>query len=210
GRLGGDPVRQPADLRQALLGDPARRGGAARARSASGAPGRAAAVLRPRDPAHRRARRAPDPHHLGPVAGHAARRVPRLPRLRARGRVVERDAEGRALRVSGTIADIDSRKRAETALQEAEARYRSLVDLAPNGVLVHSAGVIEYANPAAARLLKAESPAQLIGMQLEALFNPADLPRVRERQSVLLAAPAAVGFEERRMRCLDGTELIVE
>ncbi|TMH99509.1 MAG: EAL domain-containing protein, partial [Betaproteobacteria bacterium] len=130
--------------------------------------------------------------------------------LQARGRVVERDAEGRALRVSGTIADIDSRKRAETALQEAEARYRSLVDLAPNGVLVHSAGVIEYANPAAARLLKAESPARLIGMQLEALFNPADLPRVRERQSVLLAAPAAVGFEERRMRCLDGTELIVE
>src|SRR5256885_16474466 len=63
--------------------------------------------------------------------------------LQARGRVVERDAEGRALRVSGTIADIDSRKRAETALQEAEARYRSLVDLAPNGVLVHSAGVIE-------------------------------------------------------------------
>ena len=130
--------------------------------------------------------------------------------LQARGRVVERDAEGRALRVSGTIADIDSRKRAETALQEAEARYRSLVDLAPNGVLVHSAGVIEYANPAAARLLKAESPAQLIGTRLEALFNPADLPRVRERQSVLLAAPAAVGFEERRMRCLDGTELIVE
>ena len=130
--------------------------------------------------------------------------------LQARGRVVERDAEGRALRVSGTIADIDSRKRAETALQEAEARYRSLVDLAPNGVLVHSAGVIEYANPAAARLLKAESPAQLVGMQLEALFDPLELPRVRERQSVLLAAPAAVGFEERRMRCLDGTELIVE
>src|SRR2546427_4278826 len=130
--------------------------------------------------------------------------------LQARGRVVERDAEGRALRVSGTIADIDSRKRAETALQEAEARYRSLVDLAPNGVLVHSAGVIEYANPAAARLLKAEAPAQLIGMQLEALFDPLELPRVRERQSVLLAAPAAVGFEERRMRCLDGTELIVE
>jgi len=130
--------------------------------------------------------------------------------LQARGRVVERDAEGRALRVSGTIADIDSRKRAETALQDAEQRYRSLVDLAPNGVMVHSAGVIEYANPAAARLLKAESPARLIGMQVEALFSPADLPRVRERQSVLVAAPAAVGFEERHMRCLDGTELIVE
>src|SRR5205807_1482603 len=101
--------------------------------------------------------------------------------LQARGRVVERDAEGRALRVSGTIADIDSRRRAETALQEAEQRYRSLVDLAPNGVMVHSGGVIAYANPAAARLLKADSPAQLVGLKIDALFHPSDLPRVRER-----------------------------
>ena len=130
--------------------------------------------------------------------------------LQARGRVVERDAEGRALRVSGTIADIDSRKLAETALQEAELRYRSLVDLAPNGVMVHSGGVIAYVNPAAARLLKADSPAQLVGLELEALFHPNDLPRVRERQRGLLAAPSAVGFEERRLRCLDGSEIIVE
>jgi len=53
--------------------------------------------------------------------------------LQARGRVVERDAEGRALRVSGTIADIDSRKRAETALQDAEQRYARWSTLAPTG-----------------------------------------------------------------------------
>src|SRR2546426_1387906 len=113
--------------------------------------------------------------------------------LQARGRVVERDAEGRALRVSGTIADIDSRKRAETALQEAEQRYRSLADFAPDAIVVHSARVVEYANPAAARLFRAAAPRQLVGLRLEDLFNPADLARVRERQSVLLAAPAAVG-----------------
>ena len=45
---------------------------------------RAAAVLRPRDRAHRQARRAPDPHHLGPVAPRRGRRVPRLPRRRPR------------------------------------------------------------------------------------------------------------------------------
>jgi len=130
--------------------------------------------------------------------------------LQARGRVVERDAEGRALRVSGTIADIDSRRRAETALQEAEQRYRSLVDLAPNGVMVHSGGVIAYANPAAARLLKADSPAQLVGLKIDALFHPSDLPRVRERLRGLLAAPSAIGFEERHLRCLDGSDIIVE
>src|SRR5437899_4141652 len=130
--------------------------------------------------------------------------------LQAGGRVVGRDAEGRALRVSGTIADIDSRKRAETALQDAEQRYRSLVDLAPNGVMVHSRGVIAYVNPAAVRLLKADSPAQLVGLELEALFHPSDLPRVRERQRSLQTAPSAVGFEERHLRCLDGSEIIVE
>ncbi len=130
--------------------------------------------------------------------------------LQARGRVVERDAEGRALRVSGIIADIDSRKRAETALQDAEQRYRSLVDLAPNGVMVHSGGVIAYVNPAAVRLLKADSPDQLVGRGLEALFHPDDLPRVRERQRALLTAPGAVGFEERHLRCLDGSEIVVE
>src|SRR5688572_10193956 len=36
--------------------------------------------------------------------------------LHARGRVTERDANGRAFRMSGTVADIDGRKRAEAAL----------------------------------------------------------------------------------------------
>src|SRR2546425_2435987 len=36
----------------------------------------------------------------------------------------------------------------------------------------------------------------LFRSQLEALFDPLELPRVRERQSVLLAAPAAVRSEE--------------
>jgi diguanylate cyclase (GGDEF)-like protein/PAS domain S-box-containing protein len=130
--------------------------------------------------------------------------------LQARGRVVERDAEGRALRVSGTIADIDSRKRAETALQDAEQRYRSLAEFAPDGLVVHSGRVVEYANPAAARLLKADSPRQLIGMQLESLFHPGELERVRERQQQLESAPGASTFEERRLRCLDGSETIVE
>ncbi|HXM81281.1 MAG TPA: EAL domain-containing protein [Burkholderiales bacterium] len=130
--------------------------------------------------------------------------------LQARGRVVERDAEGRALRVSGTVADIDSRKRAETALQDAELRYRSLVDFAPDAIVVHSARLVEYANPAAARLFKAAAPRQLVGLRLEDLFNPADLARVCERQEGLEAGPGTTTFEERRLRCVDASETLVE
>jgi len=48
--------------------------------------------------------------------------------LHARGRVTEHAADGRAKRISGTVADIDERKRAEAALAEREQRFRDVVD----------------------------------------------------------------------------------
>lgn len=47
----------------------------------------------------------------------------------SRGRVIERSATGRALRLSGINIDIHGRKAAELALAESEARYRSLTAL---------------------------------------------------------------------------------
>ena len=48
--------------------------------------------------------------------------------LQARGRVTERGEDGRARRVSGTVADIDDHKRAEAALAEREQRFRDVVE----------------------------------------------------------------------------------
>ena len=49
--------------------------------------------------------------------------------LHARGEVTERDATGRALRMSGVVADIDARKRAEAAVLEAEQRFRDVAEV---------------------------------------------------------------------------------
>jgi len=49
--------------------------------------------------------------------------------IMSRGRVTERGADGRALRLSGINIDIHGRKAAELALAESEARYRSLIAL---------------------------------------------------------------------------------
>ena len=131
--------------------------------------------------------------------------------LHARGHVTERDAAGRAKRMSGIVADIDARKNAEAALRDAERRYRSVVDFAPHGIVVHFDGIIEYANVAAARLLNARSPAALVGVQLDSLFHPSDLPNVQGRRRSLLAnGPAMTDFRERRMLRLDGSEMIAE
>ena len=50
--------------------------------------------------------------------------------LYARGRVTEHTSHGRAKHVSGTVADIDERKRAEAAVAEREQRFRDVVDAA--------------------------------------------------------------------------------
>ena len=130
--------------------------------------------------------------------------------LHARGRVTERDADGRAVFVSGTVADIDERKRAEEALREAEQRYRSLVELAPDGVIVMCGGMVEYANPAAARIVRAGSPRKLAGMRVEDFIDPRSRSRYYERMRYLEAGPGSTSFEERRIRGFDGAEIVVE
>ena len=49
--------------------------------------------------------------------------------LHARGRVTERDKEGRALRMSGMVADIDVRKMVEAAVSEADRRFRDVASV---------------------------------------------------------------------------------
>ena len=46
--------------------------------------------------------------------------------LHAKGRVTERGGDGRATRMSGIVADIDARKRAEAAAEEGERRFRDV------------------------------------------------------------------------------------
>jgi PAS domain S-box-containing protein len=51
-----------------------------------------------------------------------------------RGKVVERDAQGRPLLMVGTQMDVSSRKAAELSLQEQQGSFRSLFELSPVGI----------------------------------------------------------------------------
>ncbi|HVL35446.1 MAG TPA: EAL domain-containing protein [Burkholderiales bacterium] len=78
---------------------------------------------------------------------------------------VRRDAAGRFLGYRGVGHDVTEQRRAERTLE----RYRAIVEAAPDGLVLTAGGVIEYANAAAARLLRAGGAGELAGQRLAEL-----------------------------------------
>ncbi len=99
---------------------------------------------------------------------------------------------------------------AEKALRESEERYRRLVELCPDAVLVvQGDGKLAFVNLAGARLLGAERPQQLMGMTALDLVHPDNRDGTRDRMERLRAGKAVPLAEERMVR-LDGGVIDVE
>ena len=106
------------------------------------------------------------------------------------------------------IVDLTDRKKIELALRDSETRYRSLLDIMPDGVRVNRDGRVIYANDAEAKILGATSPDDLIGRP--ANFMPAEeAEKVRARQEMLDRQEIAGWRQNSRIR-LDGTRVAVE
>lgn len=77
--------------------------------------------------------------------------------------VVERNESGRVSHYQGVVLDITERKRVEDALRLSEQKYRTIVEHAPFGISRSTrGGKLLGANPAFARILKYDSPEQLM------------------------------------------------
>ena len=105
--------------------------------------------------------------------------------------------------------DITGRKRAEELLKESEERYRRLVELSPVAMAVHSGGKIVYANAAAAKLLGASEPAELVDRPVLSVVHPDDQALVMERVALMMDGNQVDLTEERFVR-LDGGIVDVE
>ena len=73
------------------------------------------------------------------------------------------DAGGSVQYVLSTGIDITSRHEAELALKESEERYRSLVEMSPDTIAIHSGGKFVYINSTGKKLLGAATTADIIG-----------------------------------------------
>ncbi|MCW5613177.1 MAG: PAS domain S-box protein [Rubrivivax sp.] len=88
-----------------------------------------------------------------------------------RGRVVERDADGRALRMVGTHMDISEQVRAEQALRASEQRLATTLDSIGDAVIATDlAGRVVRLNPAGERLT-GWSAADAVGRPLAEVFR---------------------------------------
>lgn len=117
---------------------------------------------------------------------------------------------GGRLLVQQVFHDLRRIRQAHQALEESAFRYRQLVDLSPDAIAVHCEGKIAFVNPAAARLLGAESPDELVGRPILDLVHPDSLPTVRQRIQRMIATGQPEPLIEERFLRLDGSPLEVE
>lgn len=94
--------------------------------------------------------------------------------------------------------------------RESDSRYRQLVELAPDGILVHDGERIVLGNAAAARLAGARCREELIGLPVDTFLHP---PYLKAAQSLILDArePGELSPPVRdTFRRLDGSLVDVE
>ncbi len=102
------------------------------------------------------------------------------------------------------------RTKAQVALRESEERYRLLVELSPETILVQSEGNIAYINPAGVKLLGAAGSEELIGTALLDRIHPVNRTFVQQRIQQVQEQGQQASLAEIRMVRVDGRMIDVE
>jgi PAS domain S-box-containing protein len=102
------------------------------------------------------------------------------------------------------------RKQAEEALLSSEERYRSLVELSPDALLVLSEERVIFINSAGARLLGASAADQIIGRSIRQVVHPKRWKDFQRRLLQLVQDGKPIPFLEEKLLHLDGSALDVE
>jgi PAS domain S-box-containing protein len=120
------------------------------------------------------------------------------------------DAGGNLTSIVGTVQDITDRKVSEAALQESKTRYRSILRVAPVGIVIHQDGKIVFANPASVKIIGASSINQIIGRDINSIIHPDNLEAALQRINRLVSGEQGLYPVEDRYLRFDGNIIDVE
>ncbi len=102
-------------------------------------------------------------------------------------------------------------KRTEQRLQESENRYRQLIDLSPDAIVVHTVtGETMFVNAAAMSMFRAERKTDLLGKPVMQFVHPDCRERIHAQIEQAIQHNEAVPLHEQKLLRLDGTPLYVE
>ncbi len=88
--------------------------------------------------------------------------------------------DGKVTAILSITRDITVRREIEQALQQSEEKYRNLVEIAPDGILMIGDKGISLINPAGLKLLGVSSSAEILNRPLTDFFSEEDLVLVRQ------------------------------
>ena len=117
--------------------------------------------------------------------------------------------DGEVTRIAMIARDITDRKMSEDALRESEERYRRLVEISPDAVLIHREGKIVFINPAGLKMLGASHSSEIIGKEVLEFIQPTYRDTLRENIEKDLSGEITPTLELHMLR-LDGTSVIIE
>ncbi len=115
-----------------------------------------------------------------------------------------------AVRAIGATQDVTELKSAQLALKTSEERYRTLIEWSPDAFLVHRAGKILYANPAAIRLFGASYAQILLDKPTSELIHPDSLAEQSARMKSIYNHETIQPLVEAKFLRLDGSVIDVE
>jgi diguanylate cyclase (GGDEF)-like protein/PAS domain S-box-containing protein len=99
---------------------------------------------------------------------------------------------------------------AEAALRESEMRFRSVVELMPDAIVVHRGGKLLHINPAGVAMFGAKTDHDLIGKPILQFVHP-DFQKIVQARIINVAEHGlAAGMNEERFVRLDGTSFDAE
>ena len=118
--------------------------------------------------------------------------------------------DGEPLKLAGIVIDVSEHRADRRTIADLIDRYRLLVELSPDGLIVHQNGLIVYANPSAGRFVAAVTESDVVGRPITNFVDPASRGDMLARIAGLTTAGAVSEPAELTLIALDGSLMAVE